>query len=95
MKKSERRNKEKLERENQAEPKTAPSSPPPQKQPRATSHGILCPDCSSGRVRVTNTKTYAYPAHMADRLRIVNRRCVCCDCERRWWAQVEVTEKVL
>ena len=95
MKKSKRRDKEKLERENQTEPKTASSPPPQKKQPRATSHGILCPDCGGGRVRVTNTKTYAYPAHMADRLRIVNRRCTCLDCERRWWAQVQVTEKVL
>lgn len=65
---------------------------PPHELKRRTSHGIVC-ECGSVNVRIVNSRSRAYPAHLNQRVKRIRRQCVCRDCGRSWWRPTKVTEE--
>ncbi len=61
---------------------------------RRSRHGIDCRYCGAqaDQVRVVNTRTRRYPAHMAERTRVVRRECHCQHCGAQWWIESKVVE---
>lgn len=63
---------------------------------RKTTHGAVCPKCSSDDVRIVNTITQprAHPPHL-NRLLRRRRRLICQACLHSWWQTLRLEETIV